>query len=161
MIEGSRFVSLNNGSGSSTVLSTKFANIFTTICTRERKEYEKVQRLSCVHSHEFFDVTFCPRQAYFFVVILSKWTLGQAGTLTDFCHHCVLVPRTYTSVADSWHFGTDLNPDPWIRDFDKWILFSSLTSKTPTKYFCLIPTLQKVIRSHKAVGIKVFLNIFA
>ncbi len=57
-------------------------------------------------------------------------------------------PQTLTmvllSVVDPWHFGTDLDPDPGIRASGQWIrilLFSSLTTKTPTKnylFFCLL-----------------------
>ncbi len=91
-----------------------------------------------------------------------------------------LILHTYRQCSGPWHFGVDPDPDQRIHAFDKWIrilLFSSLTFKMPTKnYFSkkefLLITFwegtftsffkdEKSKRSHKTVGIKVFLTIFA
>ncbi len=91
--------------------------------------------------------------------------------------HRGLLGKDRNSVPDPWHFGVD--PDPRIHAADKWIrilLFSLLTFKAPTKtnlkkkFFCLLlfygtstsffkDKMSK--RSHKTVGIKVFLTIFS
>ncbi len=115
------------------------------------------------------------RSSVLYGQILVSWSLDVFAS-----KKCYLYDHFFcgTSVVDPWHFGTE--PDPRIRTTDLWIririlLFSSVAFKMPTKklvFFlgfllmtfwrnCTCTSVFKDIkswRSHKTVGIKVFLT---
>ncbi len=78
--------------------------------------------------------------------------------------------KLWTSVADTWHFGTDpdltkMSPDPRIRVSDKWIqirnmLFSAYYFlRVHLHHFSKIKIIKK--SQNSTIGIKTFLTIFA